>query len=401
MKHWIAAAALLSVSQVTWSAEPAKAEPAKKVALGVAAPVQMIALTPPKPAAAVPGPFKIGNSGPSAGANSASMLELLAGAKLYFAEVNRTGGVKGRQIELIQRDDNFEVPRTVANVQKLIETDQVHALLLVRGTPHNEAILPIIEKAGVPLIGPSTGAMTLHNPVKKYVFNVRAPYRYEAQKLAELLAVLGKHRICVIHVKDSFGADVADGFMAGLSAKNLKPIHVHTFERQSADLSAFLPLVKKAEPDAIVLIGAGKAVSEGIAAMRKMDIQAPVATVSNNASSGFIQSLGKNGHGVMVSQVFPDERLADMPLVLEARRLATSAGTALTPAMMEGFAAAKVTVEALRACRGPCARADLHQALDSLNVDLGGMRLAYSAKDHTGVEYADLSIIDRRGKFKR
>lgn len=397
MKRWIVAAALLSGSLAAWAVEPAK----KMASLGTAAPVSMIALTPPKPAPAALGPFKIGNSGPSSGANSASMLELLSGAKLYFAEVNRAGGIKGRQIELVQRDDNFEVPRTIANVQKLIEVDQVHALLLVRGTPHNEAILPVIDKAGVPLIGPSTGAMSLHQPVKKHVFNVRTPYRYEAQKLAELLAVLGKHRICVIHVKDSFGTDVADGLMAGLASAKLKPIHVHTFDRATADMSGFLPEVKRADPDAIVLIGAGKAVAEGIAAMRKLEIAAPVATVSNNASSGFIQSLGKNAHGVMVSQVFPDERLADIPLVLEARKLANHANVKLTPAMMEGFAAAKVTVEALRSCRGSCSRADLHQALESLNVDLGGMRLAYSANDHTGVEFADLSIIDRKGGFKR
>src|SRR5262245_30679976 len=63
-------------------------------------------------------PFRIGNSGPSSGPNSASMLELLDGARLYFDSINDAGGIKGRRIEFLQRDDNFEVPRTVANVGK-------------------------------------------------------------------------------------------------------------------------------------------------------------------------------------------------------------------------------------------------------------------------------------------
>src|SRR3954463_6268217 len=130
-------------------------------------------------------PFRIGNSGPSSGPNAASMLELLEGTKLYFDMVNAEGGVKGRRIELVQLDDNFEVGRTVKNVGKLIDETRVDALMLVRGTPHNEAILPLVERAGVPLIGPSTGAMVLHKPVQRYVFNVRTAYRSEARKLTD------------------------------------------------------------------------------------------------------------------------------------------------------------------------------------------------------------------------
>jgi branched-chain amino acid transport system substrate-binding protein len=346
-------------------------------------------------------PFRIGNSGPSSGPNSASMLELLDGANLYFDSVNATGGVKGRRIELLQRDDNFEVPRTVANVGTLVDQDRVDALLLVRGTPHNEAILPIIDRAGIALIAPSTGAMVLHQPVKKYVFNVRTAYRSEAKKLASHLALLGKQRILVIQVQDSFGDDVADGLVAGLAERRMAPIGVLKFDRKAPDIASMVPDVHRAKPDAIVLIGAGQAVAAGIDALRKQGVGAPVATVSNNASTGFIKALGANATGVMVSQVFPDERVANVPLAREAARLAQKKNLSLTPAMMEGFAAAKVTVEALRRCAGTCSRADLQRALETLDVDLGGVRLAYSPTDHTGIDFTDLSIIDKSGMFRR
>jgi ABC-type branched-subunit amino acid transport system substrate-binding protein len=379
----------LSLPLGTACAEPAKPDSGTRVA--------SIALK------AAPGAtsFRIGNSGPSSGPNSASMLELLDGANLYFDSVNAQGGIKGRRIDLLQRDDNFEVPRTVKNVEKLIDEDRVDALLLVRGTPHNEAILPLIDRAGVPLIGPSTGAMILHKPLQKQVFNVRTAYRLEAQKLAQLLAQLGKQRIVVIHVQDSFGDDVAQGIVAGLAERQLAPAGIVKFDRKAVDIEKSVPEVKRLDPDAIVLIGAGQAVAAGVEALRGKGILAPIATVSNNASSGFIKSLGSYANGVMVSQVFPDERPARAPLAREASRLAQLKNLQLTPAMMEGFTAAKVTVEALRRCAGACSRADLHRALESLDLDLGGVRLAYSPTDHSGIEFTDLSIIDRNGVFRR
>ena len=345
--------------------------------------------------------FRIGNSGPSTGANSATMLELLAGAQLYFDAVNAEGGVKGRKVQLIQMDDNFEVPRTVKNVEKLIGEERVDALLLVRGTPHNEAILPLIERAGVPLIAPSTGAMVLHKPVKPLVFNVRTAYRTEAHKLAAVLAATGRQRVALIHVADSFGEDVAQGFLAGLAEHKLTAVAVSKFDRKTVDVGRAAAEVKGAQPDTIVIVGAGQAVVAGILALRGLDVKVPVATISNNASSGFVKALGDHARGVMVTQVFPDEQRADIPLTSEASRLARKANTPLTPAMMEGFAAAKVTVEALKRCAGACSRADLVRSLDTLNFDLGGMKLAYSPTQHTGFDFTDLSIIDRNGAFRR
>lgn len=346
-------------------------------------------------------PFRIGNSGPSMGANSASMLELLAGARLYFDAVNAEGGVKGRKVQLIQMDDNFEVPRTVKNVQKLIGEERVDALLLVRGTPHNEAILPLIDRAGVPLIAPSTGAMVLHKPVKPLVFNVRTAYRAEAYKLAAVLAATGRKRIALIHVADSFGEDVAQGFLAGLSERKLEAVAVAKFDRKAVDIARAAAEVKGAKPDTVVIVGAGQAVVAGVNALRALEVNVPVATLSNNASTGFVKALGAHAPGVMVTQVFPNEQLADIPLTREASELARKANTSLTPAMLEGYAAAKVTVEALRRCAGTCARADLVKSLDTLDVDLGGMKIAYSPTHHTGLDFTDLSIIDRSGAFRR
>jgi len=351
--------------------------------------------------------IKLGVSGPIEGGNAASMLELLEGAELYIDHVNQTGGVAGQRVELVTRNDDFKVEKTVEVVRKLIEEDQVTALFLVRGTPHNQAILPLVEKHQVPLIAPSTGASVFHAPVQKYVFNVRTAYQLEAEKLVGLLQTIGINRIAVLHVGDGFGRDVLVGLNKGFASANLKPLLIREFDRDAAtrDSQDFMKPVLgdmlKSDPQLVVVIGAGLAVKNATLAFRAAGSGTQIATVSNNASTGFIKLLGEHAGGVIVSQVFPNERNGSTALVREARTLAVEKKIVLTPAMMEGYAAAKVAVRALRDAGKSPTRASLHKALEGMKAfDLGDVSVSYSPSDHTGIETTDLSIITR-GVFLR
>jgi branched-chain amino acid transport system substrate-binding protein len=156
----------------------------------------------------------------------------------------------------------------------------------------------------------------------------------------------------------------------------------------------------------ILIIGSSASVAEGVKALRKAGSIATVATLSNNAASGFIKALGDNATGVIVSQVFPSERRLAAPMIAEAVRLATAQKiTRITPAMIEGFAAAKVLVTGLRRAQADSkevTRVSLKRALESFNrVDIGGLEVSFSPTDHTGLDFADLSIISSDGSFRR
>ena len=351
--------------------------------------------------------IKLGVSGPTEGSNAASMLELLKGAELYIDYINETGGVAGQKVQLVVRNDDFKVEKTVEVATRLIEEDRVTALFLVRGTPHNQAILPLLEKHQLALIAPSTGAMVFHDPVNKYVFNVRTAYRLEAEKLVILLQTIGITRIAVLHVGDGFGKDALAGLNRGFAAVKLQPIVIKEFDRDAAtkDNQDFMKPVLgdllKSDAQLVVVIGAGLAVKNAIAAIRGAGSVMQVATVSNNASTGFIKLLDKNAAGVIVSQVFPNERNGSTALVREARRLAGERKVVLTPAMMEGYAAAKVAVKGLKEAGKSPTRAALLKALENLrSYDMGDVTIGYSPDDHTGMEMTDLSIITR-GVFLR
>lgn len=346
----------------------------------------------------------IGQTAGFSGTVEASVKETASGAKLYLDAVNERGGVHGQKIELIQLDDAFDPKRAAANARQLITEHKVLALFLTRGTPHNEAIMPLLDEHKLALVAPSTGAMSLHEPVHPYVFNVRATYQREAERAVRHLSLIGLTRIAVLQVDDSFGADAMAGALKGFAAVNKQPVLVEKFDRARPDFGPIVPKVVQADAQAVLFIGSGSAVANGLKALRAGGSRAQVVTLSNNASTGFIKSLGEHARGTIVTQVFPYERSMAAPIVKEALDLARArgGGIEISPALMEGFAAAKVLVEGLRRAGPNPTRERIVAALNSLrSYDIGGMEVSFSPTDHTGTEYSDLSIIDESGRFRR
>lgn len=346
----------------------------------------------------------IGQTAGYTGAVAAGVKETADGAKMYLNAINAKGGINGQKIELLALDDKFDPKLAAENAKTLIETKNVVAMFLTRGTPHTEAILPLLEKFSVPLVGPSTGAMVLHQPVKKYVFNVRATYQREAEKAVLHLNTLGIKRIALVYTDDSFGADGTAGAQKGLTASGLKAVVNEKFDRSKPDFSQIVTKIVAADAQAVVMVASGSAVVSGLTALRAAGSGAQVVTLSNNASGGFIKSLGTNARGVVVTQVFPNERAVSYAFVKEAQDLVrvNKDATELSPAMLEGFAAAKVLVEALRRAGPGPTRAKVQNALENMKkYDLGGLEVSFGPEDHTGLDFADLSIIGTDGKFKR
>ena len=345
----------------------------------------------------------VGQTAGFTGAVAATVKEATDGAKLYINAVNAKGGVHGQQIELVSMDDKFDPKIAAANARTLIVDKQAVVLFLTRGTPHNELIIKVLDELKVPLVGPSTGAMLLHEPVKKNVFNVRSTYQREAEKAVGLLASIGITSIGVLHVDDTFGADALIGVKAGFEAKKIKPVFLGKYDRSKPDFSQLALDVRATAPQAVMVIGSGTHVVNALKAIRAAGSLAQLVTLSNNASGGFVKALGENARGTIITQVFPNERSIASPLVKEALMLAKASGqTEVSPAALEGFAAAKVLVEGLRRAGTNATGEKVRAALEGIRgYDIGGLDVSYSANDHTGLDFVDLSIISKEGKFTR
>jgi branched-chain amino acid transport system substrate-binding protein len=344
----------------------------------------------------------IGQSADLSGPVAASVKETIMGSQLVIDQVNAQGGINGEQVEVIRLDDGLDAKRSLENTRILIEDKKVLALLLNRGTPNTLAVIPLLDKHGVALVGPSTGAMALHKPLQKNIFNVRSTYQREAEKAVQHLHTTGIQRIAVVQADDSFGKDAMEGASKGFEKAGLAPAVLALADRSKPDYSAIVPQLVKANAQAVLWIGSGTAVTEGVKALRAAGSAAQIITLSNNAASGFIKELGSASAGVIVTQVLPYERSFGHPLIKEAMALAKAKGqTELSPALLEGFVATKVMVEALRRAGPKPTRARLIATLNSLQYDLGGnIDVSYSPTDHTGIDYVDLSIVSE-GRFKR
>ena len=347
--------------------------------------------------------LRIGMVAGFTGPVSSQVQESAEGARLYFDSVNAQGGInKGQTIELVTQDDKYD-PATAVAAAKSLAGQGVLALMLSRGTGPTEAMLPVLKENRLPLIAPATGAISLHEPVQPYVYNLRASYQREAERAVKHLAGMGVKRITIVQVNDPFGNDAGKGAIKGLDDMKLHAMSHLRFDRNKPDLGPTMQAITKAGIEAIVLIGPSYAVVEGIQALRAAGSTAHVVTLSNNASADFVKALGeKNAHGVVVTQVFPYERSTANLMVREALSLAKSAGrNELTPAHIEGFAAAKLVVEALKRSGKDINRDSLIKALDSARIDLGGLQVHYSDKEHSGLEFTDVSMVAEDGKFRR
>jgi len=344
----------------------------------------------------------IGQTVSMTGQVAGSVKELNQGARAYIETVNRSGGVHGRKIELITLDDAFDPAIAAKNADILVNKEKVFAMFLNRATPHTEAILPILKAGNVPLVAPSTGAAIFHEPPNRLLFNVRAKYQDEVAKAVEHFTTVGVNAIGIAYVDDSFGRDSLVGFQRAMRARNLKPAGEIAFARAKPDVTAAVAEIIKAEPRALVIVGSAVTTADLIRGIRASGNQMQVMTLSNNSSTAFVKSMGKEGVGVIVSQVTPAPHLVTTGLGQEFKVAAKETGATVSYAAMEGFVAAKVLVEGLRRSGRNLTREGFIQALESMRkLDLGGLMVDYSPNDRTGSEFVELTMIGRDGRFVR
>jgi len=367
------------------------------VTLGITLPA--VAQTP----GVTPNSVLLGQSAAFSGPAAQLGIQMNAGAMAYFDYINKLGGVQGRTILLKTRDDRYEGDLAAENTRKLIEEDKVFALFAYVGTPTSAAALPIFTEAKVPFIGPFTGAELLRNPLNRYVFNVRASYYDETEKIVEQLVSTGIDKIAVFYQNDSYGKAGLTGVQIAMKKRNLAIAATGTVERNTIDVGAAVKAISAVQPDAVVMISAYTSIAEFVRQMKKAGSAAQFHNVSFVGSKALSNALGNDGYGVVISQVVPFPWNPGVPVVKEYQRILKAAGiTDYNFGSLEGYLAAKVMVEGLRRAGRDLTREKLITALESMdNVDLGGFVVNFSRTSHAGSNYVELTMIGRDGHFVR
>jgi len=345
----------------------------------------------------------LGQSAAFSGPAAQLGIQMNMGAKIYFNALNASGGVNGSNIELRTLDDGYEPDRCKANTEKFIK-DDVFGLFGYVGTPTCLAALPLVTDSKIPFFGPFTGAEALREPFHRSVFHLRASYYDETALIVKQLTSLGLKKIAVFYQNDAYGKAGLEGVTRALKAQDLAPVALGTVERNTVNVAQAVKDITARMPDAVVQISAYKSCAAFIREARKAGYGGTFFNVSFVGTQALADELGKEGRGIMVSQVMPFPFSTTTAISREYLDAVKKAGGDAQPnySSMEGYLAAKVLAEGLkRASRNP-SREQLITGLESIqNGNFGGFTVEFGPRDHVASRFVDLSMLTEDGKVRR
>ena len=325
-------------------------------------------------------------------------IEMRAGLLAAFSRINDSGGIKGRDVVLLSRDDGYEPDKAVKNTKELIFDDHVFALIGAVGTPTAKAVVPLVNEARIPFFGPFSGAEILRSPFQPDVINVRASYYEELEKLAAYL-VDGKkiRRIACFYQNDSYGYDGLRGIEIALGKRGMKLVSQGSYERNTVAVMGALQDIYAAKPEVVVLVGAYAACAEFIK-LSKTTIGGHIVfcNISFVGTESLRGVLGGYGRDVVVSQVVPLPSDSDIELVREYNRAMTKYqhDAPISFTSLEGYVCGKLFGEIAQAVKGELTREKFIATMEEVGTfDLGGLVLQFGSRDHQGMDTIYLTRI--------
>jgi ABC-type branched-subunit amino acid transport system substrate-binding protein len=338
------------------------------------------------------------------GPSSALGLGMRQGILAAFAEVNAKGGVHGRKLELISRDDGYDPDRSVVQTTRLIEEDKVFALIGAVGTPTTAATVPIAKALNVPFIGPFTGAAFLRAPDLHNVVNIRASYGAEAEAwIKHLTEDLHVRNIAIFYQDDAFGRDGLAGVKLALEKRNMELTAEGTFERNTKAVGSALRTLRRVEPEAVVMVGTYGPCAEFIKLAHKSGFNPIFVNISFVGANALAKELGPEGGGVIVSEVVPFPWDASVKVVADYQAAEKALDPALKPEFvsLEGYLAGRLVAAVLEIAGPEPTRAEMLRLINEVGrFDISGNIMTFGPGAQDAPPRVFLTVIQPDGSFK-
>lgn len=323
-------------------------------------------------------------------------------AQAYFDELNANGGVHGRKITYIIEDHGYQVPRAVQAANKLINRDQVFAMLLSLGTPTNMAMFKLLEPKGIPNLGPLTAARQMVEPHAPWKFTSFASY-YAAAKatINYLVENQGTQKVCLMVLPTDFGSEIRDGVTELADAGKLA-LGVETGHKpDESDFTGALGKIKDSGCDTVALaLGVSQTINVVATAhklgMGDLKFYVSAAGFHTVLAKGLMQQgVTKNVYAGAGTQDL--EARASEPVVAEWIAKYTEASGKPFPSTgaMLGRSGAEMLHRALDAAGPELTHESFIAAMESLDYEdvISGNHVDYSATDHTGGDEIFVSVV--------
>lgn len=328
---------------------------------------------------------------------------VIDGARSYFDLVNRRGGVHGRQIVLKVLDDNNQATQAEANAKALIEQHKVFLVFgSIEGGP-STAVMNVTTAQQVPFFGPMAGAPALRTPFQPLVFPVRAEHKEEFDSLLKYAKSLGMRRVGFLRSDSGNGREHLANVQALARAAGLELVADMPF-KSDIDANGIATLVTqlKASGAQVVLNHGGIGVYEKFIRQARAQGLTTAFFGVNSGSTQLARHLGPLAHGMTFSQVMPSpwERKTAITRAYQDAFAASKPGQDFSYGSLEGYVTARALVEALQLAGRQPTRRSFVDGLNNAALNIEGLQLTYSDKAHTGMDWVDLAIVTREGRFR-
>lgn len=259
-------------------------------------------------------PIKIGLSGPYTGGSSPMGSSMRDGVRLAASEINAKGGILGRQIELVERDDQADNPRGIQVTQELINKEGVVAAMGFINTGVSLAAQRFYQEAKIPVINNvATGSIVTKQFLPpqfadNYVFRTSANDTIQSAMIVKEAIDNRKFtKVAILADSTNYGQLGREDLEKALAAKNIKPVAVEKFNIKDVDMTAQLLKSKEAGAQAILTYGIGPELAQIANGMEKLGWKVPMIGSWTLSMGNFIDNAGKNGDGARMPQTFIQE----------------------------------------------------------------------------------------------
>jgi branched-chain amino acid transport system substrate-binding protein len=314
-----------------------------------------------------------------------------------FAQINKAGGVHGRELRIVTKDDGYQATRTVENIKQMIDDNSAFAFMSLIGTPNNAAILPITEKAGIPVLGPITGAASIRKPEHKSTFHIRPSYTDEVTRMVQQLVQMGLQDIAVVYLDNPFGKEVLGNAQRALGEKKLTAVAALPLAVDGKNAAEVAQQLVDSKCGAVFLGTTGTGTTDLILALREKAAGLPVIGLSVTFTD--TKRLGKHLAGLAMASVFPNAQVKKFAVVRNYDASMEAAGLTSTGLGLESWVNAQVIAEALRRAGRDVTREKLRAALAGLrNFEVGEVVINFTnAAPYVGTTSVKLGIFGTDG----
>jgi branched-chain amino acid transport system substrate-binding protein len=342
----------------------------------------------------------IGQVAPFSGPQGVTGLAINAGVQLYFDAVNARGGVHGRRLKLVSKDDEQKPAETVKLTREIVAEYAPLSMIGTVSTNNLEAVATdgVLRQSGTAMVGAVSGAASVIHSSGMYV--VKASYHDEIDRLFKQIASFGQKQVAVLYQEDSFGQDVLSGAEASAKKYGVELVARAGYARNTIAVEHAVAELNKASPQ-VILVGAVTASAiEFVKQYRAAKGSATLYGLSFIDAEAMLKKLGpETVRGYAFSVVLPMQQQSERSIIREYLQLrAGSHDPNFSPRSIEGFIAAKMLVKVLEGLPNPTPQA-VSEALAHARFDLGDYPVDFTTRGKPGSNYVDFAMFGSQGRI--